>query len=227
MTSDLDKYGLVALTVIIVLILFIAISDLQSDSDPGLQSIMFEDNASAEDGTDEDDGAVVVVGTEEDAQISEDFDFMEPPVDVTEPLSGPRAQATVEDETFKIHKVRKGEILSTISRRYYGKSSYWKRISSANPGVNPNRLTVGQQLRIPDLALQTEGSERAPERSHAAAADGMRTSHYRVKKGDTLGKIAKRFYGNEGQWRKIKAANRSLIPDTKKLKIGIVLEIPR
>jgi LysM repeat protein len=227
MTSDLDKYGLVALTVIIVLILFIAISDLQSDSDPGLRSIMFEDNVSGGDAEGEDDGAVVVVGTEEDARISEDFDFMEPPVDVTESVSGPRTQAPVEDGTFKIHKVRKGENLSTISRRYYGKSSCWERISSANPDVNADHLTVGQQLRIPVLALEMGGDERAPERSNAAAANGMRTSHYRVKKGDTLGKIARRFYGNEGQWRKIKAANRSLIPDTKKLKIGIVLEIPR
>ena len=227
MTSDLDKYGLVALTVIIVLILFIAISDLQSDSDPGLRSIMFEDHPTGVDGADEDDGAVVVLGTEEDARTSGDFDFMEPPVDVTGTLSGSRELAPAEDETFKIHKVRKGENLSTISRRYYGKSSCWKRISSANPGVNANRLTIGQKLRIPVLALETEGSERASEHSNAAVAGGMRTSHYRVKKGDTLGKIAKRFYGNEGQWRKISAANRSLIRDPKRLKIGIVLEIPR
>lgn len=227
MTSDLDKYGLVALTVIIVLILFIAISDLQSDSDPGLRSIMFEDNPPSVDGADEDTGAVIIVGTEEDTRTSEDFDFMEPPVDVTGSLSGPRELAQVEDDTFKIHKVRKGENLSTISRRHYGKSSYWKRISDANPGVNADRLTVGQKLRIPVLALEKESSERSGVRSNATAAEGMRTSHYRVKKGDTLGKIAKRFYGTEGQWRKISAANQPLIPDPKRLKIGIVLEIPR
>jgi nucleoid-associated protein YgaU len=48
-----------------------------------------------------------------------------------------------------------------------------------------------------------------------------------VRKGDTLVKIAKRFYGSEGQWRKIYTANRTVIRDPKRLKIGDVLDIPR
>ena len=47
---------------------------------------------------------------------------------------------------------------------------------------------------------------------------------YRVKKGDTLGKIAKRFYGDAARFTLIVAANN--LPDPDRLKVGQELTIP-
>ena len=47
-----------------------------------------------------------------------------------------------------------------------------------------------------------------------------------VAGGDTLAGIAKKYYGKSGEWPKIAEANKDVLPDPKKLKIGTVLKIP-
>jgi LysM repeat protein len=47
------------------------------------------------------------------------------------------------------HVVRRGETLSSISRKYYGDARRWDRIVAANSLVNPDRLREGQELVIP------------------------------------------------------------------------------
>jgi nucleoid-associated protein YgaU len=51
----------------------------------------------------------------------------------------------------RTHKVRKGETLAQVAKRYYGDDSEWRRIYSANRDVlkDPNRLKPGVTLRIP------------------------------------------------------------------------------
>lgn len=56
--------------------------------------------------------------------------------------------------------------------------------------------------------------------------DLANASKYTVKVGDTLKSIAKKFYGRSGKWKKIYDANKKLIPESKKLKKGMVLQIP-
>ncbi len=50
---------------------------------------------------------------------------------------------------------------------------------------------------------------------------------YTVKKGDTLGSIAKAHYNKASSWKKIYNANTNVISDPNKLKIGTVLRIPQ
>jgi len=47
-----------------------------------------------------------------------------------------------------------------------------------------------------------------------------------VVSGDTLSKIARKFYGSSGDWQKIAEANKAVLPDPTKLKVGMVLTIP-
>jgi nucleoid-associated protein YgaU len=49
---------------------------------------------------------------------------------------------------------------------------------------------------------------------------------YTVKSGDTLSKIAKEFYGDASQWKRIQAANADLIRDPDKIQPGWKLSIP-
>lgn len=50
---------------------------------------------------------------------------------------------------------------------------------------------------------------------------------YVTKKGDTLWKIAKKFYGNGKKWKKIYNANKDVLKNTKPPKPGITLKIPK
>jgi 5'-nucleotidase len=49
----------------------------------------------------------------------------------------------------KSHTVRKGETLFSIAKATYGDGKAWKKIVSANPGVTPAKLKVGQVLTLP------------------------------------------------------------------------------
>jgi 5'-nucleotidase / UDP-sugar diphosphatase len=47
------------------------------------------------------------------------------------------------------YTVRKGDTLYSIARQRYGDGKQWTRIASANPGVKPETLKVGQMIVIP------------------------------------------------------------------------------
>lgn len=49
---------------------------------------------------------------------------------------------------------------------------------------------------------------------------------YTVKSGDNLSKIAKHFYGNANEWKKIFEANRDQLTDPDRIKPGQMLKIP-
>ena len=50
---------------------------------------------------------------------------------------------------------------------------------------------------------------------------------YTVKTGDTLGGIAKAFYGREALWPVLHQANRANLPSRDRLRVGQVLRAPR
>lgn len=77
------------------------------------------------------------------------------------------------DEEFITHTVQRGEWLSRIARQY---NTTVSAILAANPGIsNPNRISVGQQIRIPSgdapaltsaniyLIAVGDGGQRGPE----------------------------------------------------------------
>jgi len=93
-------------------------------------------------------------------------------------------------KSYVIHRVRRGETLSGIARRY-GVSM--RSIARANRLRNWHRLRVGQRLRIPggQLRRATRTSRRQrvvlPEEQYERLV-------YVVRKGDTLGEIAERYH---------------------------------
>ena len=58
------------------------------------------------------------------------------------------------------------------------------------------------------------------------SADGSRPETYTVQEGDTLFKIAKRFYGSSHKYRDIQAANRAIVPADGRVRVGQVLKLP-
>jgi LysM repeat protein len=61
----------------------------------------------------------------------------------------------------------------------------------------------------------------APEKKPAAVA---RT--YKVRRGDTLGRIAHQYYGSSANWPKIQKANQQLLGESIDLQVGMELVIP-
>ena len=53
-----------------------------------------------------------------------------------------------------------------------------------------------------------------------------KVEYYEIVSGDTLGAIAKRFYGNASKYTRIHEANKELIPDPNKIYPGQKIKIP-
>ncbi|HEU5208394.1 MAG TPA: LysM peptidoglycan-binding domain-containing protein [Longimicrobiales bacterium] len=75
-----------------------------------------------------------------------------------------------------------------------------------------------------DFSNVQSGSSTQPDTS-AAPAGAARS--YTVKSGDTLSAIAKREYGDAGQWKRIFEANRDTIDNPDLIHPGQELKLPR
>lgn len=140
-----------------------------------------------------------------------------------------------EMNTLKWHGVRRGETLATIARKLRVSTS---ELAAANNLSTKSRVRAGQSLIIPRLptTLLATGAERAapavaaarpvsgtatmPAVSRASAATTAPT-YYKVKRGDTLFKIARLFNTTVD---KIKSWNRlrgsAIMPGTRLLVRG-------
>ncbi len=121
--------------------------------------------------------------------------------------SPPVRKKAVKKRRLIHHKVRKGDTLSGIARRYH---TSVRSIARANRISKHKRLAIGKVLKIPGKATG----------KYKAKAKQRRSSKHVVKKGDSLWNIAKR-YGST-----TKAIRRFNNLSGTKLSIGQVLKIP-
>lgn len=107
------------------------------------------------------------------------------PVDV--PMTGSEKPAA---SASKVHRVEKGETLSAIASSY---GTSWKTLADYNNLSNPNVLSVGQEVMIPDsLGAAAPVKKKTPVSSRPASSSIKQGSSYTIQKGDSLGSIAKR-----------------------------------
>jgi nucleoid-associated protein YgaU len=96
---------------------------------------------------------------------------------------------------------------------------------------------MANQPNKPDFSNVQSGSETtAPKAdfsnvqsgsaSTAPTADAPAAQTYTVVSGDSLSKIAKKYYGNANRWREIFEANRDQLDNPDLIKPGQVLKIP-
>lgn len=109
------------------------------------------------------------------------------------------------------HTISKGESFYTIGKKY---GVGFKAIADANPGVNPNRLKIGQKIVVPAPKTPSSGS------AVAAPAGESSVKTYKVKSGDNLMKIAKSQGVNV---KEIRALNNLR---TDRITVGQTLKIP-
>ncbi len=122
--------------------------------------------------------------------------------------------ATVDDQLDVVakeppaihHTVVKGDTLSKIARDVYGVMRMYDVIFEANQPMiqDPDEIFPGQVLRIPPVA----------------------PPKHTVAKGETLGAIAKHWYGDAKRYQDIFEANRDQLADPNRVEVGQVLTIP-
>ena len=119
--------------------------------------------------------------------------------------------------THRRHKVKRGESLGTIARKY-GVSS--GSIQSVNKIRNANRIAVGQELVIP-VSGQAGATSLAASRGGEPATTVKRPAHHTVRRGQTLSGIARKYSLKSkdlARWNNIKDARR--IQAGQKLKLS-------
>ncbi len=129
------------------------------------------------------------------------------------------------------YKVQSNDNLFKIARKHYGDGQKWNKIFEANRDTMPdsNSLFVGQELLIPDITVESKANEVvispvSGRRDNARYSD---VDTHTVQAGDTLYRIAEKYYEDPGEWTKILEANEDTIEDEGSLRKGQVLVIPR
>ncbi len=150
---------------------------------------------------------------------------LEPP-ETTEESREPAEPEPPRDVT---HVVQKGETLGAISRKYYGTTRKWKDILEANKNAvrDPRRLMPDTRLRIPSVQVaeaETAKDNSSPRLSTTTSAESGRV--HLAKKGDTLFRIALKYYGDGSKWRRIHEANRDRLSKPQDLKPGMKIRVP-
>lgn len=81
-----------------------------------------------------------------------------------------------------------------------------------------------QEMQEAQRQRMEEAKERIQARREQAKEEKART--YTVQDGDTLGKIAQKFYEDGGRWTEIYEANKAQIADPNVIQVGQELVIP-
>jgi membrane-bound lytic murein transglycosylase D len=118
---------------------------------------------------------------------------------------------------FLTHVVRPGERLGRIAARYHLRT---EDVRAANPRVRPSRLRVGSRLVIPAVAVPSALAIRATGKA-AGIRGGTRVATHRVRSGETLIGIARRYRVSLRALRRVNA-----LPVEYTLKAGKRLRIP-
>ena len=126
-----------------------------------------------------------------------------------------------QDEYF-IHTCRwSGETLAYVAEWYTGDSKNEKDLADLNPDVNPQKIAVGSEIRIPANLLKTR--EPLPQNFSGEYRQNFYKHTVRWP-GETLSLIASWYTGSPKNWRKLAAVNPRLNPN--RIKSGDVVSIP-
>ncbi|MGR3177088.1 MAG: GNA1162 family protein [Candidatus Anammoxibacter sp.] len=125
------------------------------------------------------------------------------------------------DNKVLTYVVRPGDTLYKIADNFYGNGSRWKDIKQANKGLKESDLRIGQKIIVPDVPI-LNNLDDVPLFKGSTAKQIV----YKVKRGDSLYKIATAFYNNGKRWDIIYEKNKNTITSTTDLTVGQVLVIP-
>ena len=120
------------------------------------------------------------------------------------------------------HRVQwHGETLSLIAKWYTGSYGNWKAIAQANPGLNPNRIALGDIINIPPKMMKTK--KPLPRKVASKGLPGY-FAHTVRQSGEKFSAIARWYTGDAENRKVIAKANPDI--DTDLLLVGDEIYIP-
>ncbi len=122
----------------------------------------------------------------------------------------------------RTHLVENGESLWKISLKYYNTGYNWVDIAKENMLVNPNAISAGTTLVIPDVAPKLVNQKPTAVSKQLTP---ITENEYHVVRGDNLWTIAVRAYGDGFRWTEIAQVNKLVNPNL--IHSGNTLAIPR
>lgn len=139
------------------------------------------------------------------------------------------------------HTVKAGESLSAIAQQYFGDPKLYQKLFEANRDQlsNPNQLRKGMVLKLPAALFPAPAVAPVPQPRPAHLAPPAETqtaqesaplanpTTHTVKGGDSLSRIAKKYFGNPNLYLEIYNANRDQLRHPNSvLQKGMVLKLP-
>lgn len=123
------------------------------------------------------------------------------------------------------YTVKEGDNLWTIAEHYYNSGYNWVDIAAINNLIQPDRLAIGQILKIPDVSpirLSEQG-----DILDGTSTDIVTPQHKEITvvEGESLWIIATREYGTGYKWIDIAQAN-SIITDPNLIYPNTILRLP-
>lgn len=103
-----------------------------------------------------------------------------------------------------------GETLSLIAKWYTGRYGNWKALAKANPGLNPNRIRVGNIINIPTEMMKSK--EPLPRKVVAKSLSSY-YAHTVQEPDEKLTDIAKWYTGKAGNAKLLAKANPDIDPE--------------
>ena len=97
--------------------------------------------------------------------------------------------ASVTTESSAVHKVRRGETLSGIAKRYRASVTDLKRWN----GLRSSMVMIGQTLKVAPVPAGKRSKKIAAADTSIQPASSLRTVSHKVARGDTLSGIASRY----------------------------------
>ena len=126
----------------------------------------------------------------------------------------PKAKADRQVAAFDFHRVRRGQTLGGIARRY---GTSIRNLQRLNGLRSAHLIRVGQRLRVPLRGKGRRPAARSVRVARAASQDGTHI----VRPGESLGKIARRYKTTVAALQRLNGIkNAALIQVGKKLRIS-------
>ena len=172
------------------------------------------------DGRTEENGLNKTTVADEDDADGDIFKDLEKNKDEVASVDADKIAAS--DDNAVDHVIAEGESFASLAKQY---NTTADRIQKLNPDVNPNRIQIGQKIRVkgnkPLVKEEKKAEAKAEEKKAEVKAEATPASsgeavYHTVEAGETMGHIAFKYEG--ATQKSIEALNPDL--DTTKLQIG-------
>jgi LysM repeat protein len=163
------------------------------------------------DGRTEENGLNKTTVADEDDADGDIFKDLEKNKDEVASVDADKIAAS--DDNAVDHVIAQGESFASLAKQY---NTTADRIQKLNPDVNPNKIQIGQKIRVKGNKPLVKEEKKAEVKAEATPASSGEAVYHTVEAGETMGHIAFKYEG--ATQKSIEALNPDIDPT--KMQIG-------